>query len=69
MFQSVTAFHPDARKVLLTNQGAMFADLPSGVEVQYYDIDTSNIMLSRSYAQLAFLQAHDFRSHVIFFRY
>jgi len=44
----------------------MFADLPTGVEVQYYDIDTSNIMLSRSYAQLAFLQAHDFRSHVIF---
>lgn len=66
MFQSVSVFHADARKVILTDQGSVFTHLPKSVEIWRYEIDSSNVMLSRSYAQLAFLKTHDFKSSVVF---
>lgn len=66
MFRSVSVFHPDARKVILTDERSVFADLPDDIEVRCYQVDASNVMLSRSYAQLEFLKAHDFKSNVVF---
>ncbi|MGB3298463.1 MAG: hypothetical protein WBA76_09350 [Phormidesmis sp.] len=66
MFQSVSVFHADARQVILTDQGSVFTHLPESVEIWRYEIDASNVMLSRSYAQLEFLKAHDFKSNVVF---
>ena len=66
MFQSVSVFHPDARKVVLTDRQAQFANLPDSVEIYRHDVDANNVMLSRTEAQLAFIKTHDFKSNVMF---
>lgn len=66
MFQSVSVFHKDARKVILTDHQSVFTNLPESVEIHRYEIDTNDVMLSRTKAQVAFLEAHDFKSNVLF---
>lgn len=66
MFQSVSFFHPDARKVILTDCHTEFHDLSEGIEIHRYEIDVNDVMLSRTKAQVAFIEAHDFESHVMF---
>lgn len=66
MLRSVSLFHHDAHQVVLTDETSVFIDLPSNIELQRYAVDSSNVMLSRLYAQLEFLKMHDFKSNIIF---
>lgn len=66
MFSSVSRFHHDFNKVILTDLTTDFSFLPSDIHIQRYAVDSREIMLSRLASQLSFLKSHDFNSDIIF---
>ena len=66
MFQSVSFFHQNARKVILTDRHTQFDSLPKEVEIYRYEMAANDVMLSRTKAQVAFIETHDFASNVMF---
>ena len=66
MFQSVSFFHLDARKVILTDRHTQFDNLPEDIEIYRYEMAANDVMLSRTKAQVAFIETHDFASNVMF---
>lgn len=66
MFSSVSKFHHDFNRVIMTDLTTDFSFLPSDIHIQRYAIDSREIMLSRLASQLSFLKSHDFSSDIIF---
>lgn len=66
MFKSAGYFHPNCRKVVLSNLNTDLSYLSTDVEVYRYEFDLQQIMYSRLLCQLQFLQHHDFQTDVIF---
>lgn len=64
-FRSATLFHPDCRKVLLTDNQTKF-HLGTDVEIIRQQIDPKALMLSRMRCQLEFLEKQDPRDHFVF---
>ncbi|BAY81010.1 hypothetical protein NIES267_04750 [Calothrix parasitica NIES-267] len=66
MFSSVSKFHHDFNKVILTDLDTDFSFLPADIHIQRYAVDSREIMFSRLSSQLSFLESHDFDSDIIF---
>ena len=66
MFRSAALFHPDCRKVILTDRKTDFSHLKSEVELFRVDIDLSCVMPSRLRAQIQYLAQYDCASDLIF---
>ena len=60
LFCSAELFHPNCRKVVLTDLETTFT-LPLSVELKRSELDPSQMMFSRLWAQLDFVRAFDFR--------
>lgn len=66
LFGSARRFHPECRTVVLTDEKTQFPGLPKNVELYRYSLDNLKIMLSRSKAQLEFIQQTNGESHIVF---
>lgn len=64
-FRSATLFHPNCRKVLLTDEHTEF-HLSSDIEIIRKKIDPEALMLSRMRCQVEFLEQQNPQSHFVF---
>lgn len=66
-FRSAALFHPECRKVILTDIVTQFpVDTIANVEIIRREIDPQNMMFERMYAQFEFLKQYDFQGDVFF---
>ncbi|NES81875.1 MAG: hypothetical protein F6K10_10985 [Moorea sp. SIO2B7] len=66
LFRSISIYHENCRKVVLTDYSTEITGLQNDVELYRVEIDTKYLMLSRLKAQIEFLTNHDFSSDVVF---
>jgi hypothetical protein len=66
MFASVRLVHPNCRTVLLTDRVTRFSDLSPSIEIMRFDLDTHNLSLCNTLAQVEFLKTLKESSHVVF---
>jgi hypothetical protein len=67
-FRSARVFHPECRLVLLTSlqhKSAFSQEISETVEIFRYDVDHTQPIVWRSWAELKFLEQHDFSSHIV----
>lgn len=64
-FRSAEMFHPNCRKVILTDRATDFSGLPEGIGILRHEIDPTRVMFERTLVQQQFLAQHDFDSHVL----
>ena len=67
-FRSALLFHPECKIVLLTSlsyQPAFSPVISEKVETIRFDVDATQPMVERCWAELQYLQQHDFTSHVV----
>lgn len=66
MFRSVSFFHRDCKRVLITDNRSKFPVFGNIDEIIRYSIDPATIMLSRLYTQIQYLKGNDFSSPFVF---
>lgn len=68
VFQSASLFHPNCKRVMLSDQESPFDYLEPDIEVHRRQTDTDNIplMLNRLLTQISYVRSNDSRSHLTF---
>jgi hypothetical protein len=65
-FESAALFHPDCRRVILTDDATAFPGLPSEVEVVRRPLDATKLMFERMVSELKFLREQGRDSDLLF---
>jgi hypothetical protein len=65
LFRSASIFHPDCKKVILTDKKTDWSHLDGNIEIHRFKMDQKQLMLSRLIAQINYLKNHDFSSDLI----
>jgi hypothetical protein len=65
LFRSISVFHADCRKVVVTDQITDLAGLPQDIEIHRMDLNSETVMLSRSQAQIEFVRCWGQGSDII----
>ncbi len=65
-FQSAALFHPDCRRVILTDDATAFPGLPSDVEVIRRPLDPTKVMYERMVSELEFIRERGRDSDLLF---
>jgi hypothetical protein len=65
LFRSTSIFHPDSKRVVLTDHATEFSNLKNSVDIQRFSIDPTRITFSKLVAQINYLEDFDFSSSVV----
>jgi hypothetical protein len=65
-FQSAALFHPECRRVILTDDATTFPGLPDDVEVVRRPLDPTKVMYERMVSELEFIREHGRDSNLLF---
>lgn len=66
LFRSAAIYHPDCKKVILTDKNTDLGQLASDVIVHRVEMNPDAVMLGRLIAQLDYTQNEDARSDIVF---
>jgi hypothetical protein len=65
LFRSAAIFHPDCRKVVISDRDTNLAALSDDIEIHRLELDREAVMLSRLKGQIDYVNHHDFASDVV----
>ncbi|QDV82907.1 hypothetical protein [Planctomycetes bacterium TBK1r] len=65
MFRSASLFHPNCRKVVLTDEATLFPQNWGDIEIHRFDIEPKTPMFSRVVSQERYVQQYDFGGPLI----
>jgi hypothetical protein len=65
LFRSATVFHPDCRKVVITDRDTDLDALSDDIEIHRLELDREAVMLSRLKGQIDYVKQHDFASDLV----
>jgi hypothetical protein len=65
-FQSAALFHPECRRVILTDDTTAFPGLPSDIDIVRRPIDPTKVMYERMVSELEFIREHGRDSDLLF---
>lgn len=66
LFRSAAIYHPDCKKVILTDKSTDLSQVASDIVIYRVDIDSEKVMLGRLIAQLNYARSEDERSDIVF---